>query len=397
MSGKLSTSATTAFSGTATVMFWTKDSNASSGTRNYVAKYSPLGYYINQTNTPGYDFRIYNGGFNNLDMGYPTDGTWWHGAVSVSSTGSENTEIYYNGGTSAADTATVSSLDNASAPLVIGELVPAWTGAGGKWDQVVILDAPLHGTGAKTNWHAAHYNNTDDPGAFAISQTAEEVGGGGGGVTNYFYTRLMSMSGFEKNKSSQKWMVFAFDRTDNTPKTGDAANITAKLSKDYGTLTAVGDTNPTELEDGYYLFDLTQAETNADVLHIFPESSTSDIQVIGCPATVFTVPLAFNTLLIDGAGRVASNLQQWKGTAPLDLDSQKVQTHAVTLADDSITDDTWNTDAKQELKNQAKAGMADYGLDHLVAVAGYRFGCHEQLHHRQACEQISDSGLGMTL
>ena len=108
--------------------------------------------------------------------------------------------------------------------------------------------------------------------------------------------------GFQKNVASQKWLVFAFDRTDNTPKTGDAAQITAKVRKDYGTAPAVGDTNPTEVEDGYYEFDLTQAETNADVLDLLPESSTSDIQVIGVPGRVFTQPANFSALSIESGG-----------------------------------------------------------------------------------------------
>ena len=65
-----------------------------------------------------------------------------------------------------------------------------------------------------------------------------------------------------KNIASQKWVVFAFDRTDNTPKAGDAAQITAKISIDTGAAGATNDINPTEIEDGYYYFDLTQAETN---------------------------------------------------------------------------------------------------------------------------------------
>ena len=56
-----------------------------------------------------------------------------------------------------------------------------------------------------------------------------------------------------KNVASQKWVVFAFDRTDNTPKTGDAANITAEISIDGAAGGATDDTNPTELEDGYSL------------------------------------------------------------------------------------------------------------------------------------------------
>lgn len=108
----------------------------------------------------------------------------------------------------------------------------------------------------------------------------------------------------QKNVASQKWVVFAFDRTDNTPKTGDAANITANLRIDGGGANAVDDTNPTELEDGFYVFDLTAAETNGDYILISPASSTSDIQVIGCPAAVFTTPANFQALGIESDGDV---------------------------------------------------------------------------------------------
>lgn len=93
-----------------------------------------------------------------------------------------------------------------------------------------------------------------------------------------------------KNTASQKWIVFAFDATTGVAKTGDAAQITANLRKDYGDAVAITDTNPTELEDGFYAFDLSQAETNADHLLICPVSSTSNIVVVGCPAVIFTEP-----------------------------------------------------------------------------------------------------------
>ena len=105
-----------------------------------------------------------------------------------------------------------------------------------------------------------------------------------------------------KNVASQYWVVFAFDETDNTPVTGDAANITAKISKDAAAGVATNDTNPTELEDGYYYFALTQAETNADMLLILPESSTADVQVIGQPPAIFTNPPYFNALGIESDG-----------------------------------------------------------------------------------------------
>lgn len=74
--------------------------------------------------------------------------------------------------------------------------------------------------------------------------------------------------------------VFAFDRDTAIPKTGDASNITCKVSLNGGALVSIADTNPTELEDGYYLFNITAAESNGVTADFFPESSTSKIQVI---------------------------------------------------------------------------------------------------------------------
>lgn len=106
--------------------------------------------------------------------------------------------------------------------------------------------------------------------------------------------------GLQKNVASQRWIVFAFDRTTNVPKTGDAAQITAKISKDFAAAVATNDGTPDELEDGYYSFLLTQAETNADHLLILPESSTGDIQVIGVTGVICPNPAEFSDLAITG-------------------------------------------------------------------------------------------------
>ncbi len=99
---------------------------------------------------------------------------------------------------------------------------------------------------------------------------------------------------FFRNTASQKVIFFAFDATTNVPKTGDAANITPYVSKDYGSVTAITDTSATEMDatnaPGYYLVDLTQGETDAEVLLFSAKSSTSNIKVIGAPAVVFPVP-----------------------------------------------------------------------------------------------------------
>ena len=98
----------------------------------------------------------------------------------------------------------------------------------------------------------------------------------------------------QKNIAGQHWTVFAFNRTNNVPQTGDAANITANIRIDGGVANAIDDLNPTELEDGYYIFDVTEAETNGDYITIMPVSTTADIQVIGVPASFTTTPADYS-------------------------------------------------------------------------------------------------------
>ncbi len=100
----------------------------------------------------------------------------------------------------------------------------------------------------------------------------------------------------QKNVAGQKWTVFAFDPTTNLPVTGDAANITGNLRLD-GVQNAIDDTNPTETEEGQYVFDITQAESNADNLAIAPSSTTPDVIVIGVPGSLWTTTPGFNRLL----------------------------------------------------------------------------------------------------
>lgn len=111
-----------------------------------------------------------------------------------------------------------------------------------------------------------------------------------------------------KNVASQKIIVFAFDATTNLPKTGDAANITAYISKDFGTVTVLTDTSATEMDatnaKGYYLFDISQTETNADNILVSAKSATANVVVVGAPAAIFTNPPNFTAASIDSNGRV---------------------------------------------------------------------------------------------
>ncbi len=115
-----------------------------------------------------------------------------------------------------------------------------------------------------------------------------------------------------KNVASQKIYVYAYDSTTNAPKTGDAANITAYYAKDGGTVTVLTDTSATESDStnakGFYMFDISQSETNADFVLITAKSSTSNVVVLGAPAGNPTTPAKFSTLVIDSAGLVDANM-----------------------------------------------------------------------------------------
>jgi hypothetical protein len=123
----------------------------------------------------------------------------------------------------------------------------------------------------------------------------------------------------QKNVTGQKFIVFAFDSTANTPKTGDAAQITCYISKDFGSVTQTTDTSATEMDStnakGYYLFDATQGETNADIILVSGKSSTSNIVVVGAPATIFTTPANFTTTSISSTGGIATQGNVKKGVA----------------------------------------------------------------------------------
>ena len=62
----------------------------------------------------------------------------------------------------------------------------------------------------------------------------------------------------QKNVTGQGLYIYAHDTSADAAKTGDAANITATISKDGAAAAATNDTNPTEIGDGVYWFDLTE-------------------------------------------------------------------------------------------------------------------------------------------
>lgn len=125
----------------------------------------------------------------------------------------------------------------------------------------------------------------------------------------------------EKNTAG-KWVVFAYGLPSHgspgLPITGDAANITANVRIDGGAANAVDDTNPTELEDGYYIFDITSAEANGDNILLTPQSSTGNVQVIAVPGALWTRPADFSDQPMRGTDSAAT--ASALSTAQSDLD-----------------------------------------------------------------------------
>jgi hypothetical protein len=112
-----------------------------------------------------------------------------------------------------------------------------------------------------------------------------------------------------KNVASQKIGVFAYDSSDGSAKTGDAGNITAYISLDFAAPAQTNDVNPTELDatnaPGWYVFDLTQGETNAEVIILAAQSATADIlieqvQVVTQDASISSRATQASVDVVDG-------------------------------------------------------------------------------------------------
>ena len=91
-----------------------------------------------------------------------------------------------------------------------------------------------------------------------------------------------------KNTANQKWRVFAFDTRTNLPVEGIENSITATLVKNYGLPQSTIDEHPIEDVNGggYYWFDLSQNETNANQIALLPVSdlNASTIVLIDPPS-----------------------------------------------------------------------------------------------------------------
>lgn len=190
-----------------------------------------------------------------------------------------------------------------------------------------------------------------------------------------------------KNVSGQKIALYVYDSTAGTPKTGDAANLTAYVNKDWAGVGALADTSATELSStnaaGWYLFDLTQAETNADTLHFTGKSSTSGIYVAGFQVT--TVPpsfTAFNNPLttaqtLAAIGMASANLDTQIAALSALATSISAKTINIPAAPAAVSDIPTAAENADKLLGRNVQGGSDGGFT--VAEAQYNLRCKVQI------------------
>lgn len=91
-----------------------------------------------------------------------------------------------------------------------------------------------------------------------------------------------------KNTAGQFVVVYVHDTLSDSAKTGYAASLTGWISKDGGTFVEIGahPHNPTELAFGFYKFELTQAEANAN--NIIVTAVPASTQFVVTPAVLQT-------------------------------------------------------------------------------------------------------------
>jgi hypothetical protein len=148
---------------------------------------------------------------------------------------------------------------------------------------------------------------------------------------------------YYKNTAS-KITFYAWNTSANAPKTGDAANITARVRIDGGTLTQLTDTSATEIDatnaPGAYEFDATAGEMNGDILLFTAKSTTASVYL--APRTVAPRATNIKTVFVDDfATNYNTTLDKWNTNATYLAGNSLPTSVANVFSDASTTQDVW--------------------------------------------------------
>ncbi len=171
-----------------------------------------------------------------------------------------------------------------------------------------------------------------------------------------------------KNVAGQFVIVFAWDNAAGAPKSGDAANITGRVSKDSIDSAATNDVNPTEIANapGQYAFLMTQGETNCNLLGVAASSSTADIDlqpVFHYPYQYLQPTTAGRKLDVNVAGEVGLDFDNTSGTLAAAQFASGFIT-ATKFATGAIDAAALSSDAVNEIVDQ---NWDELQADHVIA------------------------------
>lgn len=111
---------------------------------------------------------------------------------------------------------------------------------------------------------------------------------------------------------TNKLAVYAYNQTTGAAVTGDAVNISARISKDGAASAATNDAAPTELDatnhPGIYIFDLTATECDAYMAVFKIASSTANVVVDPVVVDFEQAPFPVVTVAAD-AGNTATTFK----------------------------------------------------------------------------------------
>lgn len=173
-----------------------------------------------------------------------------------------------------------------------------------------------------------------------------------------------------KNVAGQKVPVFAYNKTTGVAVTGDAANITAHISKDGAAGVASTDVNPTQIGGGWYVFDLTQEESDCDLFLLYAVSGTSNVLVTGLSGytTGGAIPQAGVA-----AAATALSTANWTNGRAAHLDSINNINNTATAISDELMDGVHPKldiiTAKTNLIPAAPAAVGDIPSSSAIATA----------------------------
>lgn len=178
----------------------------------------------------------------------------------------------------------------------------------------------------------------------------------------------------KKNTASQKLVVFAYTtgQTPYAPATDDAENISASISKDGAAGVPTNDVAPTEIDadnlPGFYAFDLTQAETNADVISVYAVSSTTANRVAPVIAYTSTSESLDAAAVRAAIGMAAadmdtqlSNLSDDVAAIQVDVDAVGTPADLWTYADRTLTKRAISTAPDAQIMRRQLVRGNDYG------------------------------------